>query len=430
MKPRFHARLWTLWGVSLVLVFAWSAQCQPVTFERALELALNHNGAERPAAPSAVREVGERSCPVPLENFAALAAQLDSVNEMGLPAGGLDFPSVPLEELATSFALRSKHDVLLCTALLFVRLEDIEARRRLVRKQEELARRLMDIELRRVSVEVDHPLQLIQAKTLRARTRMESAALAASERDAEAGFGSMLGLSLDPPSVVEGSVPPLPKRQAASVEESRVLPRLLAFRDLVQLDYLAAYMNRLKATHDMALARTSIGGLVAAELEEAMKLAALVRFNDQVRMAKIQFESASDGLEDWALGRGHLQVGGPGASVENPIPEGVADGSAGTLRVPSPRLISLLIAPGIPELSIGKSQQYSAIATDSEGHARDVSAEARWSCSTDTGAVLSTTGLLTALSEGRLTIRVAFEGLANDRRLAITAQLDDQEGAH
>jgi hypothetical protein len=214
-------------------------------------------------------------------------------------------------------------------------------------------------------------------------------------------------------------MPPLPEKKPSASEDSQVLPRLLAFRDLVQLDYLAAYMNRQKATHDMALARASIGALVAAELEETMKLAALIQFNNQIRLAKIQFQGASDDLENWAFGRGRPERSDSGASSQIPSPEAVHGEGAGPLSLHPPRLISLLIAPGMAELPMGKSQQYSAIATDSDGHARDVSAEANWSCSTDTGAVLSATGLLTALSEGRLRIRVEFQGLTGDRDLSV-----------
>jgi hypothetical protein len=273
---------------------------------------------------------------------------------------------------------------------------------------------------------VDHPLELTQAKMLRARTRLESAALDASQRAAETGLAALLGLSPDSSFVVDNSMPPLPEKPAPGSENNQVLQKLLAYRDLVQLDYLAAYMHRLKATHDMALARASIGVFVEAELEETMKLAALIRFNNQVRMAKIQFEGASDDLESWAFGRVHGEGGVSGISRENPTPEAVRGENAPPLSIPSPALISLLIAPGIPELPVGKTQQYSAIATDGDGHARDVSAEATWSCSTDRGAVLSTTGLLTALSEGQLTIRVEFQGLTSTRKLSIPPVPADQ----
>lgn len=224
-------------------------------------------------------------------------------------------------------------------------------------------------------------------------------------------------------------MPSLPERSLTTEENGQVLARLLAFRDVVQLDYVAAYMNRLKATHDMALARASVGVFVAAEIEEVMKLGTLIGFNNQIRLAKIQFSGASGDLEAWALGRAHGESGASGASVENRMPETMGDKTTPPAPVQSARLISLLIAPAIAELPIGKNQQYSVIATDSDGHARDVSAEATWSCSTDSGAVLSSTGLLTALSEGRLTIRVEFHGLTTNRELSITPQLHDESTA-
>jgi hypothetical protein len=90
------------------------------------------------------------------------------------------------------------------------------------------------------------------------------------------------------------------------------------------------------------------------------------------------------------------------------------------------RLLGLLIAPDIRQIPIGKSQQYSAIVTDNEGHARDVTTEAVWSCSSDSRAVVSTTGLLTALSEGQLTIRVEYQGLASARDLTVAPRAVDE----
>jgi hypothetical protein len=429
MRPSFNAKLCAFLSACLLHLLTCTAHCAPVPFGQVVALALHRKVGEQPAARSTDQQAGPRLCPVPLQNFAALAAKLDSANEMGIPARGRDFVPPSMEISSSPFAVWSRHDLLLCTVLVYAKLEDLEARQRLVRKQEELARRLMDIESRRVSAEVDHPLELTLAKMYRARTRMESASLDSSKRATEAGLGSLLGDAADSPSVAENSMPSLPERTLTTDENRQVLERLLAFRDLVQLDYVTAYMNRLKATHDMALARASVGVFVAAEIEEVMKLGALIGFNNQVRLAKIQFSGASGDLEAWALGRAHGEAGASGASVENRMPEPMGDETTPPAPVQSARLISLLIAPAIAELPIGKNQQYSVIATDSDGHARDVSAEATWSCSTDSGAVLSSTGLLTALSEGRLTIRVEFHGLTTNRELSITPQLPDESAA-
>jgi hypothetical protein len=95
--------------------------------------------------------------------------------------------------------------------------------------------------------------------------------------------------------------------------------------------------------------------------------------------------------------------------------------------VQSPWLLFILISPAIKELHAGKSQQYTAVAKYSDGHAKDVTSEANWSCSNDTGAILSTTGLLTGLSVRVVTVNVEFKGLTQSRKLSITEQPMDED---
>ena len=201
---------------------------------------------------------------------------------------------------------------------------------------------------------------------------------------------------------------------------------MLAYRDIVQLDYQAEYLSRIKATHDMALARASIGSLVAAHITEEMKLIALLELNNQIRMAKIQTLGASGDLEAWALGHSAQSANPSSAPAAIPPTDSPALSAGVASSAETPSLLSILIAPAIKDLQVGKSQQYSAIATWSNGRARDVSAEAIWSCSSDTGAVLSSTGLLTGLSVGAVTIRAEFQGAAHSRKLEIIEQPTDE----
>jgi hypothetical protein len=92
----------------------------------------------------------------------------------------------------------------------------------------------------------------------------------------------------------------------------------------------------------------------------------------------------------------------------------------------APELISLLVAPILDELPQGKSQQFTAIATYANGHARDVSAEAEWTLSSDSRAVVSATGLLTALSPGRVTLTVRFGGQSQSLPLILQTPVPDE----
>jgi hypothetical protein len=401
-----------------------------LTFGQALELALNRNGTAGQAANGSTagsngHSPNERFCPVHLQDYTGLVAQLASANEMGLPPTGPFFSAYPAESSAGAFTLRSRKNVILCTALLFAKLEGIQAQELVLRQQQRYVYRLFDIESRRVSADVDHPLLLINAKLLRARTRMESAALSTSERKTRAALSGLIGLPLDQVGPVENSMPPLPDNLTGAVEDREALQQLMAYRDIIQLDYVSEYTSRLKATHDMALAKASIGSLVAAHITEEIKFIALLHFNNEIRAAKIQFLGMSDDLEAWAFGRAipNAQASAP---LESPASDSSAPPPGVTPSEQAPPLLSILIAPAIKDLQVGKSQQYSAIATYSNGHARDVTSEANWSCSSDTGAVLSSTGLLTGLSVGVSTVHVEFQGLTRSRKLSITEQSVDE----
>jgi hypothetical protein len=293
-------------------------------------------------------------------------------------------------------------------------------------QQQNYVQRLIDIESKRVSAEVDHPLLLTHAKLLRARTRLQSQALGIAERKAREAFSALVGRAPDQAGLIENSMPLLPDNPASTVENRDVLRQFMAYRDIVQLDYVAGHMNRLKVTHDMELARASIGTLVAAHIDEAISFIALLQLNNQIRMAKIQFLGASDDLEAWAYGRATPHVNQAFAPPESVASDSSAPSAGVTSGAQAPSLLSILIAPAIKELPVGKSQQFSAVATYINGRVRDITSEANWSCSTDTGAVLSSTGLLTGLSLGAVTIHVEFQGLKHSRKLTVTEQAIDE----
>jgi len=423
------------WFLALVCLLPCRLQGAPLTFAQALELAINHNRA-LPSSPQSQppdqqtaqingRPANHQSCPIRLQDYAIIAAQLVAASESGLPLGGPIFAQSPDRTPPAAFDLTSRRSVVLCTALLFANLDGIQAQQHVLSRQQELAARLIDIESRRVSVDVDHPLLLTQAKLLRARARVESAALGASERKMRAALSTLLGRPLDQAGIVENSMPPLPENPTNTLEDSETLQQLLACRDLVQLDYLSEYLARLKAAHDMELAKASIGTLVAAHITEGFKFNALLQLNNQIRLAKIQFLGTTGDLEPWALGQPGPNADQPPAPPEPLAPDSPATSASPPPGAPTPPLLSLLIAPSIKELPAGKSQQFSAIATYSDGHASDVTAEAHWS-SIDSAAILSTTGLLTGLSPGEVTVQVEFQGMARSRKLSITEQPSDE----
>lgn len=188
------------------------------------------------------------------------------------------------------------------------------------------------------------------------------------------------------------------------------LLQLAIGRDLVQLDAAAEYQARQRAVQEATLGKRSIGALAAARVNEQIKLAALVQASAHLRAARLEALAAAGALETWADGR-------PGRSSAEVAPE--ANGG-------DAELVSLILAPALEQLEEGRPQQFSAIATFAGGHARDVTAEAQWSCPDQSRAALSTTGLLTGMTTGGVTVSVTFRGHSRSRSLTITPAPPDE----
>jgi hypothetical protein len=243
---------------------------------------------------------------------------------------------------------------------------------------------------------------------------MEEAVLDASDLKLRGALADLLGLSAAEIAPVVGSIPSLDQEFTDSAPGDDVLRPLLHYRDIVQLDYLAEFMARVRADHDVALAKISIGTLAAARANEKMKLLALLAVSSRIREAKLQLLAAAGALDALAQ---------PAQA-----PTGTAsDASSGTSqRAAAPlKVVSLLVAPMIQQLSVGSSQQFAAVATFSDGHAEDVSTRANWRCSSESNAILSATGLLTALSAGAAGFTVEFGGQQRLREITIMPETPD-----
>jgi hypothetical protein len=424
------------WLLALMILLPGKSYSAPLSFTQALELALNRNDASGQgvmetgnSANAATPERIGQSCPIHLQDYAGIAARFATADSFGSPAGGAALSPAGIEPSGGAFDLRSRKNVILCTALVYSRFEGLAAQRQLLSRQLELVTRLMDIESRRVHVDVDNPVLLTQAKLLRATIRFESAALGASERKTRTALSALLDLppnQIDQIDPVVASMPALPVPLTSTLEDNETLQQLMAYRDLVQLQYITENAHRLKTTQELVLAKASIATLVAAHVTEGITFLALLQLNNQIHEAKIQFLGASSDIESWAFRRARpseTQPAVPPEALGSPSPPQSGDSTSGAQP---PALLSILISPAIKDLQVGKSQQFSAIATYSNGQAKDITSEANWSCSADTGAALSSTGLLTGLSAGALTVRVESQGLTHSRKLSITDQPIDE----
>lgn len=91
------------------------------------------------------------------------------------------------------------------------------------------------------------------------------------------------------------------------------------------------------------------------------------------------------------------------------------------LGLPAATLSSLAVTPATATIAIGAGQQFTAIATYSDGSAQDVSAKAAWTSATPANATVNAaTGLSTGIAAGTSNIAAAFGGKSAAAQLTVS----------
>lgn len=91
------------------------------------------------------------------------------------------------------------------------------------------------------------------------------------------------------------------------------------------------------------------------------------------------------------------------------------------LGLPAATLSSLAVTPATATVAIGAGQQFTAIATYSDGSAQDVSAKAAWTSATPANATVNAaTGLSTGIAAGNSNISAAFGGKSAAAQLTVS----------
>lgn len=91
------------------------------------------------------------------------------------------------------------------------------------------------------------------------------------------------------------------------------------------------------------------------------------------------------------------------------------------LGLPAATLSSLAVTPATATVAIGAGQQFTAIATYSDGSAQDVSAKAAWTSATPASATVNAaTGLSTGIAAGTTNIAAAFGGKSAAAQLTVS----------
>jgi hypothetical protein len=94
--------------------------------------------------------------------------------------------------------------------------------------------------------------------------------------------------------------------------------------------------------------------------------------------------------------------------------------SSTTLMVTAATLVSIAVAPAVPNIGIGGLQQFTAVGTFTDGSTQDISDVASWSSSVASVATISSTGLAMGWSSGTSVIAATFSGATGSTTLTVS----------
>jgi hypothetical protein len=86
-----------------------------------------------------------------------------------------------------------------------------------------------------------------------------------------------------------------------------------------------------------------------------------------------------------------------------------------------PTLMSLAIAPQNPSLSFGRTQQFTAMGTYTDGSTKDITGTATWNSAAPAVATISSTGLASTVGIGQTTIQAAVGAINGSTLLSVTS---------
>lgn len=432
---RYNHCVQTWWMLVFLPLVSSSLLAAQLTFRHALELAAERKAAVVPASGEQ-RKAYDVCSQMRLFPLSLSGIEPDSpMTPQGIPAFlfGPTAQLLSIKSAETSLVEYSEAqfsiptheragDVVLCTAIAYAELGKVNAQIQVIQRQQMAAVRLVNVESQRVVARVDNPIVLTRAKLVAARARVWAAALEGEQQELRQQLADFTGLPVEAIEPVTNSMPPLPDLTYALPSVQAKLGQLAAVRDVAQLEYLLARLNRDQAKAKALLATANLGDLIAAHITEEEKFNVLLQTNFELQRARLQLLQVTGELETWALdgtgagpGVSTLVAGGP-----DTIPAPTSRFSAPQALRAMPAVKSIMITPAVSTLMVGQSQQFSAIAVYSDGSAKNATSEATWRCSSNSDAIVSASGLLTALASGQVTLSATNFGITEAQRITIT----------
>jgi hypothetical protein len=421
---RWTRRVWVLWF--LLAMFAPSALAQ-LTFRRAAELAQSHSETDSTESLCNADIEASHAALLRVAMNARFTDPINTVALSGIPVpllqavNGRTFsdPSLRMDQAPVSPILNRRQNLLWCALTTYAELAQVASQTKVVERQRTAVDRLLDVESRRVVKKLDEPVGLIRARYFAARTQLSEARLKAAERHLQEKLAMLTGLQPGEVGVIAGAIPSPPETFNDDVRFQSTVLQLASARDVAQLAFVLAVVYRDSIRVKIVLGRAHFSELLIAYVIEEESLEDLYEMVFELQRAQMYQLLLSGGLEQWALGN----VASEPAADTSPIhsdstdrPALQADGEARTTVT----VRSLMITPGISSLATGHSQQFSAIAVHGDGTATDMTSKSIWRCS-GSEAIVSTSGLVTALSTGKITINASFSGVSKSRQISITA---------
>lgn len=324
--------------------------------------------------------------------------------------------SIPAEEESNE---RSR-----CAAIEYLELSGVNAQLQISRRQEQGTRQLLRVATLRVVARIDDPVVLTRAKLLKARATLATVELETAAQQLRKQLAALTGLAEEKIKPIADSVPPVPDIPTDSPDLQAIVEQMAARRDVAQLEYVLARTNRNRTQVKAVGATANQVDLLTAYIAEDEKLRFLVQRNLELQLARLSVLKISRKMEHWI------------SWDKAPDLEQVADAVDRSTFVSyraSPRnrsdvklgIRSIIITPALSKVVAGRSQQFSLIAVYTDGKAKNLSSEAAWWCSSNFSAVVSTSGLMSAIEPGQVTISATISG--GSHSLKVSVMPDDED---
>ncbi len=313
------------------------------------------------------------------------------------------------------------------------------------KQQHELARRLVVVERMRARAGVDDDVALYRAKLLEAQTRMRAANAEVDVLALRQALAAEIGVSEASLEIVPDSVPRLPtiedsrssEQSASSHDQFELLSTQVkertAARDAAQLAYYLAHRD---ATRMSASTTATLGDQITSEIRAGEKLGVLLDEIVELQKSELALLFAEDGLQRWATASTQLAREST-ASEQRSEPAGQAppaedpqirhwEGKASLQGVNTPLTknltpgskLTLMVLPAEDTLTIRDCKQFAAVGI-ADGTGKDVTSVAKWSSSNESVAIVSTTGLITAIGTGDAVISADLDGVSRVVRITV-----------